>query len=192
MIEGEIKYIKEAQKGGKEAFARLYDHYLPRIYRFVLLKVNNKAEAEDLTHEVFMNSWQNLKTYTPREFPFSSWLYRIARNEVIDFYRTHKSNIRLDLIEESNLGVDEEENLNLDLDQAIDLEGVKKLIQYLKPEQQDVIIMRFIEDLSHEEISAALNKSTGAVRLIQHRAINALKELIKKNVGNINQSIKEA
>lgn len=189
MIEGENKYIKQAQKGGKEAFTRLYDHYLPKIYRFILLKVNNKTEAEDLTHEVFLNSWQNLKTYTQREFPFSSWLYRIARNEVIDFYRTNKKNIRLDLIEENSLGVDEEISLNLD--QAIDTESIKKLIQFLKPEHQDVIIMRFIEDYSHEEIAAALNKSTGAIRLIQHRAIQVLKNLINKNVGAINQNIKE-
>ncbi len=189
MLEDENNFIREAQKGKKEAFAQLYDYYLPKIYRFVLLKVNSKSEAEDLTHEVFMNSWQNLKTYVPREFPFSSWLYRIARNEVIDFYRTSKKDIRLDAIEENSLKVSETESVNLD--RALDLESVKNLFQFLKPEQQDVIIMRFVEDMSHEEIAAALNKNTGAVRLIQHRAINTLKALINKHVGDTNQNIKE-
>ena len=190
MLEGENNFIRRAQKGDKEAFGLLYDHYLPQIDRFILLKVNNRSEAEDLTHEVFLNSWQKIETYVPREFPFSSWLYRVARNEVIDFYRTHKNNVRLDAVEEDSLKIPEEASINLD--RALDLESVKNVIQFLKPEQQDVIIMRFVEDLSHEEIAAAIDKSAGAIRLIQHRAINALKELINKNVGDTNHNPKEA
>lgn len=190
MLEGEQNYIKQAQKGEKEAFAKVYEHYLPKIYRFILMKVNNKIEAEDLTHEVFLNTWQNLSTYVPREFPFSSWLYRIARNEVIDFYRTNKKNLRLEIVEEDFLKIPE--TASHDLDQTLDLEKVKNQIQNLRPEQQDVLIMRFIEDLSHKEIAVALNKSEGAIRLIQHRAINQLKDLIDQNVGNNIQNIKEA
>lgn len=190
MLEGEQNFIRQAQRGEKEAFAKLYEHYLPQIYRFVYIKINNKAEAEDLTHEVFLNTWQNIKRYVPREFPFSSWLYRIARNEVIDFYRTNKKNIRLELIEENSLGIPETESLNLD--QALELENIKKLFQHLTQEQRDVLIMRFVEDLSPKEISGALNKSEGAIRIIQHRALNELKELIYKNVGDNNSNIKEA
>jgi len=190
MLEGEQNYIKQAKRGDKEAFAELYRHYLPKIYRFVFLKVNNKTEAEDLTHEVFLNTWQNLNSYTPTEFPFSSWLYRIARNEVIDFYRTDKKNVRLDLVDEDFLKMPETESQDLDL--VLSLESVKNLIQFLRPEQQDVLIMRFIEDLSHKEIANALNKSEGAIRLLQHRAINELKKIAEKNVGNTNQNITEA
>ncbi len=190
MLEAEKQYIKEAQAGNKESFAQLYRHYLPQIFRFVYLKVNNKAEAEDLTHEVFLNTWQNLKTYTHREFPFSSWLYRIARNEVIDFYRTNKKEVRLELVEEDFIKIPETESLNLD--QSLELEKIKKLFQHLTQEQQDVLIMRFIEDLSPKEVSAALNKSEGAVRIIQHRGLNELKKLIYKNDGNNNPNIKEA
>lgn len=190
MLEGEQNYIKQAKQGNQEAFAELYRHYLPKIYRFVFLKVNNKAEAEDLTHEVFLNTWQNLESYTPTQFPFSSWLYRIARNEVIDFYRTDKKNIRLDLIDEDFLKMPETENQNLD--STLGLEKIKNLIQFLRPEQQDVLIMRFIEDFSHKEIADALNKSEGAIRLLQHRAINELKKIVEKNAGNNNQNITEA
>lgn len=190
MLEEEIKYIRKAQRGDKEAFAQLYHHYLPKIYRFIYVKVNSKTEAEDLTHEVFMNTWQGIKSYTPQEFPFSSWLYRIARNEVIDFYRTTKKNVRLDLLEEDALKMPEQESFNLD--QVMSVESVMDLMKSLKPEQQDVLIMRFLEDLSPDEVAAALNKSSGAVRLIQHRAINTLKELINKNVGSTNENITEA
>lgn len=189
MLDGEKNYIKQAQRGEKEAFAKLYEHYLPQIYRFIYLKVNNKSEAEDLTHEVFLNTWQNLKTFTQREFPFSSWLYRIARNEVIDFYRTNKKNIRLELVEEDFIKIAETESSNLD--QSLELEKVKNLFQRLTQEQQDVLIMRFIEDLSPKEISAALNKSEGAIRIIQHRGLNELKKIIYKNAGNNDSNIKE-
>lgn len=182
MLENENKYIKSAQNGNGEAFGLLYDCYLAKIYRFVFVKVNNKTIAEDLTHEVFLNAWKNLKSYAQKEFPFSSWLYQIARNEVIDFYRTRKKNISLEEIKEDYLKTQEDK----DLDAEINLEIIGKLIRLLKPDQQDVIIMRFIEDLNHEEIAATLGKSAGAVRLIQHRAINSLKELY----GKINRDIK--
>ncbi|MDD5547802.1 MAG: RNA polymerase sigma factor [Candidatus Pacebacteria bacterium] len=177
MLENEKKYITEAQKGKKGAFGSLYDHYLPQIYRFVYLKVSSKSTAEDLTHEVFLNAWKNLKGYTKTEFPFSSWLYQLARNEVIDFYRTKKKDVSIEDIEEDLLGIQEK----VDLDEKLNLEKVRKLIFKLKPEQQDVVIMRFIEDLSHEEIATAIEKSVGAVRIIQHRALNLLKELYGKN-----------
>src|SRR3989344_1037605 len=169
MLEGELQQIKEAKKGNKEAFGALYDHYLPQIYRYVYLKVSNSQEAEDLAHEVFLSAWQNVYKYKHRGFPFSSWLYQIARNSVIDFYRTSKKNVQIETVSEEFLQVNSSisEQLNIDLE----LEKIKKIISLLKPEYQDVLIMRFIEDLSPEEISKALDKSEGAVRLIQHRAL---------------------
>ena len=94
MLESEKVYIKKAKSGNQEAFGALYDHYLPSIYRFILLKVSNRAEAEDLSHEVFLSAWKNIPGYKDKGFPFSSWLYQIARNAVIDFYRTSKKNIQ--------------------------------------------------------------------------------------------------
>ncbi|TSC96901.1 MAG: RNA polymerase sigma-70 factor, ECF subfamily [Parcubacteria group bacterium Athens0714_26] len=183
MLENENKYIKQAQGGHKEAFGIIYSHYLPKIYRFISLKVNGKTTAEDLTHEVFLNAWKRLSKYETREFPFSSWLYQIARNEVIDFYRTNKKNISLENIGEGTLKTIESE----DFDAVLSLEKIKVLIKFLKPDQQDVLIMRFIEDLSHDEIAAAIKKSAGAVRLIQYRAINSLKELYEKNNNNVKE-----
>lgn len=187
MLENENNYIRQAKSGQKEAFGVIYNYYLPKIYRFVFLKVSNKTTAQDLTHEAFLNAWKNLKTYESRECPFSSWLYQIARNEVIDFYRTRKKIIPLEelqeAIEEKSLKINQEK-----IDTVLRLEQIKYLIKFLKPEQQDVLIMRFIEDLSSEEIAAAINKSPGAVRLIQHRALNSLKELYE---GKNNDDIKE-
>ncbi|MDO8429824.1 MAG: RNA polymerase sigma factor [bacterium] len=188
MLEEEKSYIKEAMRGNKEAFGLLYDHYLPKIYRFIFLKVTNKKETEDLCHEVFLSAWQNIHNYRHKGFPFSSWLYQIAKNAVIDFYRTSKKNLQIEMVDEELLKFDSQnpENLNT----ILELEKVRKIISSLKPDYQDVLIMKFIEDLSHEEIAVALDKSEGAVRLIQYRALKELKS-IYENENNNGGSIKE-
>ena len=182
MLENEKQHIREAQKGNREAFGLIYRHYIAQIYRFTLFKVSSKQITEDLTHEIFLSAWQNIKNYKQGEFPISSWLYQIARNKIIDHYRTAKKNISIDTedFSEETLGFYEQQNLDI----TLNVEKIKSLIKLLKSEYQDVIIMRYIEDLDHREIAHALNKSEGAVRLIQHRAINNLKELYAKHRGN--------
>lgn len=176
MLDSENIIIKRAQNGNPEAFGLLYDHYHEQIYRFIYLKTNQKEDAEDLTHQVFLQAFRKIKDYKDYGFPFSSWLYRIARNEVIDFYRSKKNSVSLEDI--SNILKIEDDKKN-DLDFKIQLEEVKKAILRLKPEYQDVIIMRFIDDLSIKEVAKILDKSEGAVKLIQHRAIIALKKILK-------------
>jgi len=175
MLEDEKQYIKGAKAGNKEAFGALYDHYLPKIYRFIFLKVSSAAEAEDLTHEVFLSAWQNLHRYRYEGFPFSSWLYQIAKNATIDFYRTSKKHIQIENVNEELIKINA--TYPEKLDTTLELEKLKKIITLLKPDYQDVLIMKFVDDLSHEEIAAALNKSEGAVRLIQHRALKELKSI---------------
>lgn len=184
MLEGENKYIDQAKNGRKESFGVIYSYYLPKIYRFVFLKVSNKTAAEDLTHEIFLNAWKNLRGYAKTEFPFSSWLYQIARNEVIDFYRTQKKNISLEDVGENAVEFQSAANM----DSQISLEKIKSTIKSLKPEQQDVLIMRFIDDMDYDEIAAAMKKSQGAIRLIQHRALNILKKTYGQNNNNIKES----
>ena len=177
MIDGDIKNtIKSAIKGEASAFGLLYDKYQPQIYRFIYLKVSHREEAEDLCHQVFLSAWQNIKSYEFKGFPFSSWLYSIARNKVIDHYRTKKFFIDIETvyITEEN---DKKTNESI-LDFKISLENVKKAIPELPQIEQDVIIMRFVEDMSPREIASILNKSEGSIRLIQHKAIKRLKELL--------------
>ena len=180
MLESEKVYIKKAKSGNQEAFGALYDHYLPSIYRFILLKVSNQAEAEDLSHEVFLSAWKNIPGYKDKGFPFSSWLYQIARNAVIDFYRTSKKNIQIEEAPEEFLKINftGADTLNLDLETDV----LKKCVSLLKPEYQDVVIMRFIEEMPHGEVASVLGKSEGAVRLAQHRAIKELKEIYENEI----------
>lgn len=179
MLDGEEKSIIErAIDGEASAFGSLYDRYHGQIYRYVYLKVSHREEAEDLTHQVFLNAWQNMAKYEFKGLPFSSWLYQIARNQVIDHYRTKKTHVDLEIIEEIFIS---DSSLDKDIDFNLELESVRKAILKLNPEQQDIIIMRFVEDLSPKEIAKALGKPESSVRVLQHRAIQNLKKILKMN-----------
>lgn len=177
MLDGEQKLIELAIGGKSSAFGSLYDYYQPKIYRFVLIKVSHREEAEDLTHQVFMNAWENIRTYKNLGFPFSSWLYRIARNQVIDRYRTKKQELYLFDIDPDYFS--ELEGIEKNTDERLELERVTRTIKKLRRDYQDIIIMRFVEELSLKEIAASIDKSEGAVKLMQHRAIKELQELLK-------------
>lgn len=174
MLDGEKNIIQEAIEGESSAFGLLYDHYEPQIYRFIYLKVGHREEAEDLTHQVFIQSFTKIRDYEDKSFPFSSWLYRIARNEVIDYYRVRKVHISIHDENIENIPEAKKESL----DDQLALEQVKNAVKLLKPTEQDVLILRFVEDMAPNEIAAAMGKTPLAVRLIQHRAIKNLKKLV--------------
>jgi len=174
MIDGEEKLIQSAVGGDSSAFGSLYDHYQPAIYRFIAVKVGSREEAEDITHHVFMSAWAKVGTYKHRGHPFSSWLYQIARNMVIDHYRSKRDDVSLDKLDPDSSIIPAVAQSDLSI--KLELEKVHLAIKELKPEYQDVIILRFIEDLSLKEVSVILKKSEGAVKLAQHRAIKELKK----------------
>ncbi|MBI2035253.1 MAG: sigma-70 family RNA polymerase sigma factor [Candidatus Liptonbacteria bacterium] len=175
MLDGENNLTKRAIGGEASAFGLLYNHYQPKIYRFIYFKVGHREEAEDLTHQVFMKAWTNIREYKSRGFPFGSWLYRIARNQVIDHYRTKKDEGPIETVQ--NVVLASTSDLR-DLDSKLSIEKIRATILKLKPEYQEVIIMKFVEDLTTKEIASALEKSEGAVKLLQHRAIKGLKEML--------------
>ena len=179
MVDGEEKLIKDAIRGSSSAFGVLYDHYQPMIYRFVLVKVGSRGDAEDITHQTFMSAWQNVRTYKHRGHPFSSWLYQIARNQVIDHYRAKKGDVSIDAVDPEYFVA--QVSVSTDLAGKLEMEKVRRAIATLKPDYQDVIIMRFVEDISLKETAAAMGKTEGAVKLIQHRAIKELQKLLGAN-----------
>lgn len=171
MLDGEEKLIGEAIEGESSAFGFLYDHYQPKIYRFVLLRVGRREEAEDITHQVFLHAWQRVGEYRLLGFPFSSWLYRIARNAVIDHYRTRRDHVAIEEVE-----IEESKSPEHDADVALQIARVRTALLGLKEEHQDVIVMRFIEELSIKEVASILDKTEGAVKLLQHRAMKELQK----------------
>lgn len=176
----EDKLVNKAKNGEARAFGQLYDTYLPPIYRFIFLRVGGvKAEAEDICHQVFLKAWQNIKDYEFQGFPFSSWLYRIAQNTIIDYYRTKKQSVSIEQVAEDVFS--ESSNVDQSIDRDFELEKVKLAIAKLEPDQQNVILMKFVNDLSNKEIAAILNKSEGAIRVIQHRALKQLKQHVDES-----------
>jgi len=173
----EKELIRLASKGDREAFGDLYIRYLDRIYRYLFYRVGRVAEAEDLTEKVFLKAWESIRRYKHRGC-FSSWLYRIARNMVIDYYRSEKPTLPLKA-ERLNF---EAENLTPEeaLAKEEEVRNLRKAIAKLPEEQQQVIILRFLEGLSHAEIAEIIGKSEGASRVIQHRALTALKEILER------------
>src|SRR3989344_4914858 len=178
MMEGEKNLVDKARKGRPEAFGALYGYYLPRIYRFVLFKVSHKQQAEDITQHAFMKAWEGMGGYKPQGHPFGSWLYRIARNSVIDYYRKNEPQVNIEEVSPEALGIDN--SLIAKLEIKLDWEEVLGAISSLNEVEQDVLIMRFVEDLPHEEVAKAVDKSENAVKVIQHRAIKKLKESLSK------------
>ncbi|MBI2888312.1 MAG: sigma-70 family RNA polymerase sigma factor [Candidatus Liptonbacteria bacterium] len=176
MVDGERTIIESAVKGEASAFGQLYDHYQPKIYRFVMFKVGQREEAEDLTHEVFLSAWQKIRNYRDFGFPFSSWLYQIARNRIIDHYRTKKVSTSIDAVDPEYFVAPAVASMALE--EKLEVERVRHALRKLKPEYQDVVIMRFIEELSIKETASALGKTEGAVKLLQHRAMKTLQELV--------------
>ncbi len=175
--------VNKAKNGEAQAFGKLYDIYLTPIYRFVFLKVGGvKAEAEDICHQVFLKAWQNIKSYEFQGFPFSSWLYRIAQNTVIDYYRTRKQNLNIETVAEEIFA--DAPDVDQKIDRDFELGKVLLAIAKLETDQQNVVVMKFVNDLSNKEIAAALGKSEGAIRVVQHRALKQLKKQIDESEGN--------
>lgn len=187
MRDQEGSLIAKAKEGDRDAFGELYDEYMPKIYRFVLLRTGHVEDAEDLTHHVFLSAWENVGRYEERGLPFSSWLYRIAVNAVIDHYRTRKPTVSVDAVPEDRFA--EPSRVGDEVDTALSLERVRATLLKLEPDQQNVLVMRYVEDLSTKEIADALGKTEGAVRVIQHRALKRVKELT--NADGIHRTTKE-
>lgn len=183
MVDGhtdnEKELIQKASGGESSAFGLLYDRYQPAIYRFIYLKVSRREDAEDLTHQVFLSAWQTIDRFTDYGAPFSSWLYRIARNKVIDHYRTQHTPVNIETIAQEALGASDTTEQEIAI--KFDITRVMETLNSLNQEQQDIVLMRFVQELSHKEIAKAIGKTQGAVRIIQMRALKKIKKAMEKS-----------
>lgn len=171
------KLVDRAIKGDGNAFGRLYDMHVDRIYRHIYYRVGNTTDAEDLTQQVFLRAWQAIRRYKKTAIPFLGWLIKISHNLVIDFYRSRKSEVPIDF----DITDTEPENDPANLAEArFSRREIRQAINRLKGDQQQVVLMRFIEDFSYAEIAASLGKSEGAVRVILHRGLVKMRTIIEK------------
>lgn len=168
--------LQRAAKGDAQAFGDLYTRYMEEIQRYIFFRVANRLDAEDLTETVFIKAWEALTASPAAEINnLRGWLYRIAHNQVIDHYRANRATSALppDQALKDESPSPEAKSLGMD-----DQRRLAASIQQLEASQQQVIICRFINGLSHAETAQVLNIKEGHVRVLQFRALQRLKEIL--------------
>ena len=171
-VQNQETFAQGLKKRDPEAWARLYEEYFPRIYRYIALRVQNRTEAEDLAEQVFLKALESGPSFRWRGAPVSSWLFRIARNQVIDYWRTDKSKRTLPLNEflvSDSIDPERAAERNSDIRRLIQAVG------QLTQAQRDVIELRFAGGLSISEVANILGRSPGAVKVLQHSALATLR-----------------
>lgn len=180
-----FRLVEIAVSGNVEAFGLLYQRYSEAIYRYLFFRLRSTQDAEDLTGQVFLNAWRSIARFEPGKVPFAAWLYTIAHNLLVNYYRNNQRR--------------PETAIDNHLDQAIEDKGspvtpetefekkwrsqaLRQAIESLKEEQQLVIYFRFVERRDHNDVARLLGKSEGAVRTIQFRALQALRQLVDEEV----------
>jgi RNA polymerase sigma-70 factor (ECF subfamily) len=171
-IMDELTLVRLSQQGDQDMFARLYEAYMERVYRYVYFRVADENLAEDITSQVFLKVWEKLGTYQAGQSPFMAWLYRIARNAVIDHYRSKKVAVSLEEANPVELSHADEVDEKLDL--QIQSEELREALQELTEEQQQVLVLKFVGGLSTMEIAQQMGKQEGAVRALQMRGLQGL------------------
>ncbi len=169
--------VREAINGNQEAFALLYDKHFDKIYRYVYLKVNKRTEAEDLTQDVFLKALGAISSYKWRQVPFSAWLFRIAHNEVIDYYRKQgkKEFVQLD----DNITENKDDPV-LVAEASFEKGELMAALQKLSPAQREVITLRFASELSIAEVAKTLGKREGTIKALQFNGTAALRKILSE------------
>jgi RNA polymerase sigma-70 factor (ECF subfamily) len=159
----------------REAFGVLYERYVQRIYAYIYYRTGNDFDAEDLTERVFMRALRHIGSYSDRGLPFSAWLYRIAHNLVANWYRDNSRRKEISL-NESLPPAYTEEHPERALVENEERERLLVLIRSLAQERQELLILKFGEDLSNAEIGMIMGRSEGAIKSLYHRTLLALRD----------------
>jgi len=171
----EPSLIERAKRYDQKAISELYKRHVQSIYRYIYYRVGDVNVAEDLTADVFLRALEGLEGFTYRGIPFSAWLHRIAHARVTDYFRQQA---RRELLPLDERLVATEKGLQAMLEARLDHEELQSAIAQLTTDQQQVIILKFVEGLSNAEVARILGKSEGAVKSLQHRALNSLQRIM--------------
>lgn len=167
--------VARAQRGDRGSVAALYQIFSQMIFRYIVLRVPTNADAEDLTAEVFVSMVKGLPSYQITDVRFEAWLYRIAASRIADFYRrnNHRSHVQLSETIFDSSPLPEETVLH---NQA--LEHLRGALQQLPEDQQTILILRFVERKSHEEVAELMGRTVSSVKSAQYRALKRLTMLL--------------
>ncbi len=168
------KLVTRWLKGENEAFGELYDYYIDNLYRFIYYKVKDEKDVEDLVEIAFLKVFESKDSFNPKKSSFGTWLYNIARNTVIDFYRTKKETVEIPVSHSETDGGDIKDKV----DGTLNSDVLKEALDKISENNKELVIFRFVEELSYTEVSKILKKKEGTVRVMQYRALNELKDVL--------------
>ncbi len=164
-----------AREHNEATLASLYEEYYDKIARYAFVHIGSRTDAEDIAGEVFLKALKSLTSYQERGIPMQAWLFRIAHNLIVDYWRKTAKyrTVPLDTVPVEG-GVDP----RIIAEKSIELERVARAMEQLTPEQREVIALRFFGGLTSKEAGGILNKSDGAIREMQRAAIEKLRKLL--------------
>jgi RNA polymerase sigma-70 factor (ECF subfamily) len=177
-VPSEEDLVRRAQRGDPEAFAKLYEAHFDKIYRYIALKVGNRADAEDLTQQAFLKATEAIGSYRWKGLPFASWLFRIAHNQVIDHFRRLSKESGVPLDEAITVSSDDPASL---AEQRLTVAQLVAACDQLTEAQREVIYLRFGSELSIAETAKVMNKREGAIKGLQHDAVVKLRRMIYRD-----------
>ena len=170
----------EQAKTDPEAFGRLYELYVEKIYNYIYYRLGNHHDAEDLTAKVFYRALNHIAHYNHKGVPFAAWLYRIAHNLVVNWHRDHSRRQMVGL-ENLDLSGDKQESPHHAAEQTNERELLLAAIQHLPRERQELLMLKFVERMSNAEIGQVMGRSEGAIKSLYHRTLVSLKELLAEH-----------
>jgi RNA polymerase sigma-70 factor (ECF subfamily) len=175
-VQEELNLVQRARQGDHEAFARLYEAHFDKIFRYLVLKIRNQTEAEDMTQQVFIKAYESIGSYQLQGVPFTAWLFRIAHNQMVDFIRKESKKPTVPLDE--SFPIKDDSDLEGEVETKIEMEKVVLATKQLTIAQREVISLRFAGGLSITEAAKTMRKSEGAIKALQHSAILALRKTL--------------
>jgi len=167
--------VRQAQQGKTEAFEKLYNAFVDKIYRYIYYRTN-KEDALDLCETVFLKVWENIGSYKTGKKYFSPWVYRIAHNIVVDHYRLTKETVELSY----DIPMEDREQDPMKLtENKLNNDVLMKAVSQLKEKYREVIILKYVNELSNREIARIMKRTEGNLRILKFRALKSLKQILK-------------
>jgi RNA polymerase sigma-70 factor (ECF subfamily) len=174
-VAGDSTLLNRARSYDPVALAELYDRYAPAIYAYIYRRVGDAALAEDLTGELFLRMLRAIRDGVAWQRSFNAWLYRAAHNLVVDHYRRTGRAEQVPLDESTVEGGRRPDKA---VERRLEAEQLRRALEQLTPEQQEVLALRFGEDLTAREVGRLIGKTTGAVEALQRRGLAALRRIM--------------
>ena len=182
-------FVYKAQAGEEYAFGQLYEHFYDRIFRYVMFKTGDRNEAEDITTEVFLRMLESIGSFKFQGYTFSSWLFRIAHNLIVDYFRKKSRRKIVPLEEASTVAGSSLAEIDDQIDIGKSAAEVYSAMGGLTDLQQEVMSLRFAAGLSVKETAEAVGKKENAVKALQHAGIKKLRSVLdispKKDAGTV-------